>query len=549
MVFGAIGGLIGGALVAARPTPPDTGPRYYKATAIVRLDRPVITTDSVDPIVWSLQLAQLAIASRPFRTTVAAESGSTVDEIRNQLFAIAFPDTATLQITATTKDAAQAVRMAQSAAANLNDAITEGFDARRGTGSDESGSGQQKVDTLIAALRAQLQDATGAQKAQIAEKLSAVEAKAATYPIEPSGSTLAPPVFTLSSEPEAIRINAAAYFARWLMASDDLGVPQIQVNPSLANVGSVDSTGRQDIARTLRQETTLPTSKGTPPIRSLSLGLLAGLVMGLSGVVLGEAWDARVNESIQAARATGMEVLVEIPRLSRRRVRAMSALRTPEPDVKVADARTRYGEAALILAGSLGLEPRPLVDEEDAQVLSGPAPIVVVTSTARSEGRTTSTVALAAAFADLGLRVLAVEGDHRRRSLRKLLRPIPNFVAPDVPSETTIEHVWHLDVSTAADRDIASSGIVSRVLRHVRSARADFDVVVLDTPAVLATTDAIEYLEHADATLLIVRLEQTMASACRRTASTLLGHTTVTPRLIVTDVPAGAIDRYEDAGG
>lgn len=549
MVFGAIGGLIGGALIAARPTPPDTGPRYYKATAIMRLDQPVVTTGSVDPIVWSLQLAQLAIASQPFRATVAAESGSTVDQIQDQLFAIAFPDTATLQITATTTDSAQAVRIARSAAANLNDAITQGFDARNGTGSETPRTDEQQVDTLIAALRTQLGQATGAQKAQIAEKLSAAEARAATLATAPSGSTLAPPVFASSSEPEAIRINAAAYFARWLMASDDLGIPRIQVNPSLANVNSIDSTGRQNIARALQQETTLPASHKTPPIRSLSLGLLAGLVMGLSGVVLGEAWDERVNGSIQAARLTGMDVLVEIPRLSRRRVRAMSAPGAPTADTKVADARTRYGEAASMLAQSLGLEPRGPVDEADAPAPSALAPIVVVTSTARSEGRTTSVVALAAAFADLGLKVLAVEGDHRRRSLRKLLRPIPNFVSPDTPSETAVERVWHLDVSTTADRDIASSSTVSRVLRHVRSARVDFDVVVIDTPAVLATADAIEYLEHADATLLIVRLEQTMTSACRHTATTLLDHTAVTPRLIVTDVPAGAIDRYEEAGG
>lgn len=552
LVFGALGGLIGGSLIAVTTKPTTTYKRYFKATAVMRLDTPATTTQPVDQARWSLQLAQLAMASAEFRRGVADETGVSSTFIKNHVMGIAYDDTASLDITVVSTDPQQSVQIAYHAALQLDDAIAENTGFRQLDRLSDYTESVASVNALISALRDKLPDASGEERAQISRDLGAARARARTLDNIRRGTTISPPTFTLSSPPEPIEINSKAYYSRWSMASSDLGVPRIQATATLAGVTSQDSASQTKVARQLIADTKLPEEKIPPPIQPISLGLLAGLVMGISGVVLGEAWDNRLHSSHHAARATGMALIVEIPRLSRRRLRAMTDAVADDPDPKVADAQIRYREAAWVIATELGLDPRPDVGETRPPVEgdgTGGAPLVLVTSTAPAEGKTTSTAALASALAYLGFDVLAVDGDYHHRSLRKIVRPIPSFVDPEAPAPTRIEHVWHMDDPESADRRATSSAIVARLVRRANAQRAHFDVILLDTPPVLSTTDAIEYLQYADAAVLIVRLDQTHAQSCEHTANTLLRQGMAIPGMIVTDVPPGAIDQFQDPDG
>lgn len=552
LVFGALGGLIGGTLIAVNTQSTVTYRRYYKATATMRLETPATTAHAEDQVRWSLQLAQLAMASDGFRDEVAAETGVSSKFLKNHVMGIAYAESASLDITAITTEAPSAEQIAYHAAIRLNDALAGDLNDRRlstwGTYNEQIDS----VDALIVALRDKLPDATGDTRRQITRDLAAARAQSRLLRQARQGTTITPPTFVLSSSPHAIRINSRAYFQRWQLATNDLGVPRIQANVSLAGVANLDSVGQARVAKILMDDTELPQERTPPPLQPITLGLLAGLVMGISGVVLGEAWDDRIHGSVHATRSTGMNVIVEIPRLSRKRLRGLTGNEPPTSDPKVSDARFRYQEAAWVIATELGLEPRP-----DGAVLrprpdgseARPAPIVLVTSTSPSEGKTTSTAALATALANLGFDVLAVDGDYHHRSLRKLLRPIPSFVDPEAPAITMTDRVWHMDDPASADRRTTSSAIVARLVKRAISQRENFDIILLDTPPVLSTTDAIEYLQYADAAVLIVRIDQTLAQACEQTANMILRHKMAIPGMIVTDVPKGAIDQFQDHDG
>ncbi len=552
LVFGALGGLVGGTLIAVTSKPTVTYKRYYKATATMTLETPATTAKATDPVRWSLQLAQLAMASDDYRRAVADETGVSPSYVKNHVMAIAYDDTASLDITVVTTEAEHAAQIAYHAAMQLTDAITQDVTMGKLARWSDYDESIRSVDTLIAALRAKLPDASGDERAQITTDLAAARAQRALLHESRRGTTITPPTFRLASRPEPIRINSRAYYRRWLLASSDVGAPRIRTGASLASVSNSDSASQTEVAQSLIADTKIPEEHPPPPIQPIALGLLAGLVMGISGVVLGEAWDDRIHDSIHATRTTGMNVIVEIPRLSARRLRALVGGEPTTGDPKVDDARFRYREAAWVIATELGLDPR--IDAEDRQAAerdAGPrrAPMVLVTSTSPSEGKTTSTAAIADALAFLGFKVLAVDGDYHHRSLRKLLRPIPSFVDPEAPAETRTERVWHMDDPSSADRKATSSAIVARLVRRADAQREHFDVILLDTPPVLSTTDAIEYLQYADAAVLIVRLDQSLAQACEHTANTILRHGMVIPGMIVTDVPAGAIDQLQTPDG
>ncbi len=547
LVFGALGGLIGGALIAANTKPTHSYKRYFKATTSMRLQTPATTTQAVDQVRWSLQLAQLAMTSTDYRKAVAEQTGVSTTYIKNHVMGIAFDDTASLDITAVTTEPEQAVQIAFHAARLLNDAIAEDTGFRRLEAYADHNAALESVNTLIDALREKLPGASDEERAQITKDLGAARRQARSLRDLRRGITVSPPVFAVSGRPEPIEINSKAYYRRWSMASSDLGVPNIRSNATLAGLDYQDAAGKAAVAKDLIADTELPTEKQTNPLQVMSLGLLAGFVMGLSGIVLGEAWDTRLHTPRSAMRATGMPVIVEIPRLSRRRMRALLSGTDDSDDPRVADATIRYREAASVLVSALGLKPRKLGDTIATR--QRPAPVVLVTSTVPAEGKTTSTAALAAALAYLGFDVLAVDGDYHNRSLRKVLRPIPSFVDPEAPSPASIDRVWYLDDPYASERRSNSSALVASLVRRAISHRDDFDIILFDTPPVLATTDAVEYLQYAEAALMVVRIDQTDAQACEQTASSLLRHGLTTPGLIVTDVPPSAIDQLLEPGG
>ena len=139
---------------------------------------------------------------------------------------------------------------------------------------------------------------------------------------------------------------------------------------------------------------------------------------------------------------------------------------------------------------------------------------ILVTSALPREGKTRAAIALAAAAAKQGLRVLLVDADLRRRSASKaaglgrsdsnLVRLLRGEIALE---EGPVYHTgWGFCVLAAGEPDISPMTLLSTsawegVLRDLES---QFDLVIIDTPPVLAAGDAWVMARHADATAMLV---------------------------------------------
>ncbi|MBM3623199.1 MAG: CpsD/CapB family tyrosine-protein kinase [Alphaproteobacteria bacterium] len=142
----------------------------------------------------------------------------------------------------------------------------------------------------------------------------------------------------------------------------------------------------------------------------------------------------------------------------------------------------------------------------------------MVTSSVPGEGKTTTSLSLAAASAASGARTLLIDCDLRQPSAHKNLG-VENEagLAEFLSGQRNLEELVHVEPRTGlyyilagkrppSPTDLLGSLRMRRLLQQLGDA---FDLVVLDTPPVLAVSDALLLVRQADTTIFVVRWEKT----------------------------------------
>jgi succinoglycan biosynthesis transport protein ExoP len=151
--------------------------------------------------------------------------------------------------------------------------------------------------------------------------------------------------------------------------------------------------------------------------------------------------------------------------------------------------------------------------------------VVLVTSSLPSEGKSTLIVSLALSLAAAGRRTLLVDADLRKPAIGKLLaadvtRPgLVAFLKKQASFEEVVQRhaasgldYVPVEFSVAASQDLLNSGLTSEFFDH---AREQYDFILLDSPPVVAVSDALWLTRFADATLFVVHWRQTPRAAVR----------------------------------
>ena len=166
-----------------------------------------------------------------------------------------------------------------------------------------------------------------------------------------------------------------------------------------------------------------------------------------------------------------------------------------------------YGEAVRTLRTALLLS-----DSER------PPRTVLVTSSIPNEGKTSTALSIACQSAKSGQRCIILDCDLRQSSVHRYFG-VPNKIglADYLVGKARLEEVIEIDpVSTAHlipagarapnPIDLLGSPQMRRLIKALAQA---YDLVILDTPPVLAVSDALVLVRHVDATLFLIRWEQT----------------------------------------
>lgn len=143
-----------------------------------------------------------------------------------------------------------------------------------------------------------------------------------------------------------------------------------------------------------------------------------------------------------------------------------------------------------------------------------PVKVICVTSPCPNDGKTTVTIALGLAMARIGAKVLLVEADLRRLSLRSALgakarHGLHSVLVGDATAEEAIvatddEGVYFLDAEAGIPNpeQLLNSKRFSQLIDRLRG---EFDYVLFDVPPVLAFADASIIANKADGVVLVLR--------------------------------------------
>ncbi len=268
---------------------------------------------------------------------------------------------------------------------------------------------------------------------------------------------------------------------------------------------------------TLLQEGKAGVSTASSAVNTIGLGALIGLLAAAGFALLREPFDTKVREFEEAEKTSGRPTLAQLPY-----ARQFRPGDTPLP--VVTQPRTPFAESIRELRTS-------------AQVLlnTSATPVLLVTSPAPFDGKTLVSANLAASYALSGKLTILVSGDLRRpriheffgtnetdRGLAELLDgPAPT--RDDVESylrETPVEGLYLLPPGFphGDPADALASPAMAETFNQLRTLA---DIVIIDSPPVLAAADASIAASHADGVILVVRAGKTQRPALAETMKRL----------------------------
>jgi Mrp family chromosome partitioning ATPase len=248
-------------------------------------------------------------------------------------------------------------------------------------------------------------------------------------------------------------------------------------------------------------------------VRAL-LAAFLGLILGLALALTVDRLDTRMREREEVEEAFGLPVLAEIPRMNRR-TRADHALVTVlQPESTVAEAyRSLRSAITLVTHGH-----RAANREDPARGGSEIPQVLVVTGSRGDEGKSTTVANLAAAMAETGRSVLVIDCDFRKPEAHLYLDPKPRSGLANLADGDFGEYldqvvrstsVRGVDLVTSIKPVKSPAIVVSRLSGLVADARRRADVVLIDSSPLLATSDALDVLQYADAALVTSRVGRT----------------------------------------
>lgn len=308
-----------------------------------------------------------------------------------------------------------------------------------------------------------------------------------------------------------------------------------------------------------------PTGPVSPrPLRSAILGGMLGLLLAAGGVLLKDRFDTRLRGREEAEAVTGLTALGELPydKVTDRQLTGIAVVR--DPDGPLAEA-----------VRSLRVSLRFLS-------LENPLRVVLVTSPTPGDGKSTTSINLAGSYAKAGMRTLLVSGDLRRPQAERLVGSTPGPGLVELLTEIAVRREQRLPGVRPTTTDFESSSNGSGVLEPVAAgggkraaqraaeatkavtsplwitewchadeenlwvlpagqpvanpveilgsvatkdffelAREQFDMVVVDSPPVIAVADPVVLSPYVDGVIIVCSQRKTTRTALQRATEIL----------------------------
>lgn len=254
----------------------------------------------------------------------------------------------------------------------------------------------------------------------------------------------------------------------------------------------------------------VPTEPVAPqPFRIAGASLLAGLFLGVIAAALRRALRQSIDDPETVETELGIPVLAVIP--------------TSSEEQKLGRAVKQHaatGDSELNLLAAIASDTPAMEGLRSFRVslqfrlASCVHPVLCITSPGPSEGKSFLSSNLAYLYAEAGKRVAVVDTDLRRGHLhrrfgRQRAPGLSEYLLGQAPIERCVRPTVHPNLHLVTTGTLVPNSVEMLERKEfgafIEELSASFDLVVLDTPPVLALTDTIVVAKHATHNLLLLR--------------------------------------------
>ena len=284
---------------------------------------------------------------------------------------------------------------------------------------------------------------------------------------------------------------------------------------------------------------------GPIPLRNAAIALILGVIFGLGFAFLADFIDNTIKEPEDMERLTGLPSLGVIPQFAvngEGRKYAYSSVYRYRSNYRSGKSRSAAEDE--MMAGVTEVElinhlfPKINIAEDYRTVrtsilfsLPGKgSKAMIFTSSSPQEGKSATVANLAISFAQLGVKVVVVDADLRKPRQHKIFK-VKNTVGlsdyltgrrgfEDVIQKTAVDHFWLIPSGTHPPNpaELLNSEMMKDFVRLLKER---FDVILIDTPPVMAVIDPVIISSYVDSTVIVLRTGKAARKPVLRTVSEL----------------------------
>lgn len=258
--------------------------------------------------------------------------------------------------------------------------------------------------------------------------------------------------------------------------------------------------------------------------RKILFGAVLGISLGLGAVFLLEYMDTSLKSSEEISRFLQIPLLGEIPKIDDNKPAYRWLRFLPDPKSKEEGYNTRLVAY---------FDPKDPIVESYRNIRTSllftftsgdPLQAFVVSSPNPSEGKSLTTANLATVFAQSGKKTLVIDTDLRRPVIHKIFRlpkepGITDVLVKDVPWEeairqTDIENLYILPAGSSPPNPGELIGS-QRMRDLLEIFKENMDIVILDSPPVIAAIDAAVIGAQTQGIMLVLNMEETKRDSAK----------------------------------
>ncbi|MDM7925916.1 MAG: polysaccharide biosynthesis tyrosine autokinase [bacterium] len=240
---------------------------------------------------------------------------------------------------------------------------------------------------------------------------------------------------------------------------------------------------------------------------NLVLGFLMGLGLGVGVTLLKEYLDNSLKSSEEVERL-GLPVLGSIPFISTQKI---GRRRDGNGEIMRIESRliTHFAPKSPISEAYRTIRTNIQYSRADKTLKTA-----MVTSSGMGEGKSTSVANLAITFAQMGSKTLLVDTDLRRPVLHGIFEQsrnegLTNVLVGRLSMEEAVKptKIDHLSLVTSGTLPPNPSELLASKMMHqfIQRATSQYDIVLFDTPPIIAVTDAAVLASQLDGAILVIR--------------------------------------------